>query len=344
MNAVRCFSLLLVAFSAWGRGGGSLAAEGRVELELVTVGEFPFEQTRDWIAMLQKLDLEGVRIRSGTEDDEPEISSAGTEKSPLYKVKGLLTPGGNLILPGGKFKLSDRASLGRWMDKLKQGGEEGLSAKPGAFGLLPRQLAAVHEALAGPVAVSTAGGKPREIVEKLTSKLSVGVSLDSSAEAALRSAEPFPDELAGLSSGTALAAVLRPSGLVLVPVKTKGDLVELQITDSRNVEKSWPVGWTTDKGKGQLLPDLFKTLNVEIADTPLSESLAAIQGRVKVPFLLDQNSLARQRVDLKTKVNLPKANLSYARVLDKLLSQVKCKAEMRLDEANKPFLWITTLK
>ena len=52
----------------------------------------------------------------------------------------------------------------------------------------------------------------------------------------------------------------------------------------------------------------------------------------------------QQRVDLKAKIGLPKANLSYARILDKLLTQVKCKAEMRLDEADKPFLWITTLK
>jgi hypothetical protein len=321
------------------------AAEGRVDLELVTVGSFPFEQTRDWVAMLQKLNLEGVRIRAGTEDDVPEIATEGSEKSPVYKVKGLLTPGGNLILKGAKFKLADRAALGRWLDKLKQGGEEGLTATPGAFGLLPKQLAAVHQGLSGPVDFSTAGGKPKDIVDKLAEKLSLTVTFESGSDTALRSAEPFPDQLLGVSSGTALAAVLRPSGLVFVPVKGKGDSIQLKITDSRSVEKSWPVGWTTDKGKGLLLPDLFKTLKVEIEDTiPLEESLAAIQKRVNVPFLIDQNSLARQRVDLKAKIGLPKANLSYARILDKLLTQVKCKAEMRLDEAEKPFLWITTLK
>lgn len=320
------------------------AAEGRIDLELVTIGSFPAEQTRDWLSMLQKLNLDGVRIRTGTGDDEPEIETGGTERAPVYRVKGLLTPGGNLLLKGAKFKLSDRVAIGKWMDKLKQGGEENLSATPGAFGLLPKQLAAVHSALSGPVDFATAGGNPKEIVDKLAGKLSLTVTFDSNAEGALRSADPFPDQLLGVSSGTALAAVLRPAGLVFVPVKGKGDSVDLKITDSRSVEKSWPVGWPTNKGKGQLMPDLFKTLNVEIADTPLEESMAAIQKRVNVPFLLDQNSLARQRVDLKAKISLPKANLSYARILDKLLTQVKCKAEMRLDEADKPFLWITTLK
>ncbi len=320
------------------------AADGRVDLELVTVGSFPFEQTRDWLAMLQKLDLEGVKIRAGTEDDVPEIIMEGSEKSPVYRVKGLLAPGGNLILKGAKFKLGDRVAIGKWMDKLKQGGEEGLSAVPGAFGLLPKQLAAVHEALSGPVDFSTAGGKPRDIVEKLTGKLSLQVTLDSGADLALDSAEPFPDQLLGVSSGTSLAAVLRPAGLVFVPVKGRGDAIDLKITDSRKVEKSWPVGWPSDKGKGHLLPDLFKTLNAEITDTPLDESLAVIQKRVNAPFLIDQNSLARQRVDLKAKISLPKASLSYARILDKLLTQVKCKTEVRLDEADKPFVWITTLK
>ena len=336
--------LVLIVLAAWGRGGDVRAAEGRIELELVTIGEFPFDQTRDWIMMLQKLNLEGVRIRSGTEDDRPEIDNVGSEKSPLYKVRGLLTPGGNLILPGGKFKLSDRAAIGQWMEKLKSGGTDALTSKPGAFGLLPKQLAAVHEALAGPVDFSTAGGKPRELVDKISEKFSLKVTLDSAAEAALRTGEPFTDELIGLSSGTSLAAVLRPLGLVFVPVKGRGDSLELKVTDSRSVEQSWPVGWPTDKGKGSLMPDLFKTLSVEVKDTPLAESLAAIKGRVKTPFLIDQNSLARQRVDLNTKVNLPKANLTYSRTLEKLLGQVKCKTEMRLDEANKPFLWITTLK
>ena len=45
-------------------------------------------------------------------------------------MKGLLTPGGNLLLKGAKFKLGDLAAIGSWMDKLKQGGEEGLTAKP----------------------------------------------------------------------------------------------------------------------------------------------------------------------------------------------------------------------
>src|SRR4051795_10465804 len=94
---------LIIALAAFIPGVAS-PAEGRVEMELVTIGDFPFEQTRDWAEMFQKLEI-NARIHAGGEDDRPEIVTGGSEKSPLYKVKGLLTPGGNLVVPGGKFKL-----------------------------------------------------------------------------------------------------------------------------------------------------------------------------------------------------------------------------------------------
>ena len=94
-----------------------------------------------------------------------------------------------------------------------------------------------------------------------------------------------------------------------------------------------------------VLPGLFKFLNVEIADTPLAEALEAIRGRLKVPLLLDHNSLARQKVDLQAiKSAYPKGNTFYGRILDQILFQAKLKYELRLDEADQPFLWVTTIR
>jgi hypothetical protein len=44
------------------------------------------------------------------------------------------------------------------------------------------------------------------------------------------------------------------------------------------------------------------------------------------------------------KVSTKKARRTYASVVDEILYQAKLKAELRMDEAEKPFLWITTLK
>jgi len=104
------------------------------------------------------------------------------------------------------------------------------------------------------------------------------------------------------------------------------------------------VGWPPKGNPHETLPELFKFLNVEITKTPVAEVLTAIGGRVKAPILIDHNSVVRFQVDLATPVDLPKANTFYAAALDRMLFQAKLKYELRIDEANKPFLWVTTLK
>jgi len=247
------------------------------------------------------------------------------------------------LLPEGRFGLNDRGPIEQWLRKLREGGEDAINIKPAAFGLLPKQLVAVHEALAGSVQVSTLGKPPREVAKSIADRLSLKFISDEAGQRALASDASVADELQGLSSGTALAAVLRPLGLVMLPEKS-GSEIRLRITGSRNTKEHWPVGWPPKGNPIETLPDLFKNLNVEIEKTPLSETLTAIATRVKAPLLVDHNALARGEIDLKTKVTLPKSNTFYARALDRLLFQARLKYELRVDEADKPFLWITTVK
>jgi hypothetical protein len=320
----------------------SLAAEPRVNLEIATTPDFPQTEIRKWSDLLGQLELGSVRIRGGKGDDAVEIKVLGKEDSPTYQVTGILSED-KLLLPKGRFTLSDRAKLEQWFAKLKEGGIEGVTVKPAAFGLLPTQLVTVHEALAVPVAFSTKDQSPRDVAKRIADGLSLKFITDTAGQRALAAEELMADELQGVSSGTALAAVFRPLGLVFLPEKS-GSEIRLRIADSRSAREHWPVGWPAKGNPQQTLPDLFKMLNVEIAATPLNEALPAIQERLKAPVLFDHNSLARQEIDLATKVELPKTNTYYDRILDRLLAQAKLKYELRIDEADKPLLWITTIK
>ena len=319
------------------------AAEPRINLEIATAPDFPPTDIRKWSEMLGQLELGNVRIRSGKDGDVPEIKVLGKEDSPTYQVVGILTDEGKLLLPKGRFAFGDRARLEQWFAKLKEGGIEGVTVKPAAFGLLPTQLVAVHEALAVPVDFATKDLPPRDAAKRIADRLALKFITDTAGQRALASEETVADELQGLSSGTALAAILRPLGLVLVPEKS-GSEVRLRIADSRGASEHWPVGWPPKGNPQQTLPDLFKTLNVEIAPTPLAEALPAIQERLKAPMLIDHNSLARNDIDLTFKVELPKINTYYDRILDRLLFQAKLKYDLRVDEAGKPLLWITTVR
>ena len=323
----------------------TVQGEARVEFELVTEEGFELTGAREWLSALEGLDLAGVRVRGAKAADRPMLERRGTEAAPTYHVVGVLTAGNKLRLPGGTFGIGDKAAIAGWITKLKEGGEEGLTSKPVAFGLLPKQLVAVHDGLSPRVSFSTKGKSPLEVIEEIAGGLSIKVVTAASVQKSLQTGEAVADELQGLTSGTVLAALVRPLGLVLVPEKVAGGGVQVRIVDSRAAKESWPVGWPPKKPPKDVLPDLFKFLNVEIADTPLVEALEAIRGRLKVPLLLDHNSLARQRVDLKAiKSTYPKGNTFYGKILDQILFQAKLKYELRLDEADQPFLWVTTIR
>jgi hypothetical protein len=319
------------------------AADPRVELEVVLESGFIPIDAAKWSKMLDEAGFSSVRMRIGKNSETPSLEGGGGS-SKAYRVVGILNSNNQLLLPQGRFGLSDRGRIEEWLRKVRDNGEEGITVKPTAFGLLPRELVTVHEALAVPVKTSTAGKLPRDIAKQIAAGLTLKFTTDSTGQQALAAEEPIADELEGLSSGTALAAILRPVGLVLVPEKS-GKELRLRISTMRAPKEHWPVGWPPKGNPRETLPDLFKTLNVEIDQTPVAEVIQAVGGRLKAPVLLDHNSLAAAQIDLATaKVGLPQTKTYYDRVLDRLLFQARLKYDLRVDEAGKPFLWITTLR
>jgi hypothetical protein len=332
----------MAAFIAF-RAAAACAAGPRVDLEVATEPGTVLVDAGKWSEMLSQAGFSSVRLRGSQSNEQPALEKQGTTTSPAYRVVGVLTTENKLLLPKGSFGLADRTRIEQWLTKLREGGEESITIKPVAFGLLPRQLVAVHEALTMPVKLSTTGKRPREVAKTIADGLSLKFISDVVSQKALAVDDPVADELQGLSAGTALAAVLRPLGLVLTPEKSGMD-VRLRIAESRAVKEHWPVGWPPKGNPHETLPELFKFLNVEITKAPVSEVLAAIGGRVKAPVLIDHNSVVRFEADLTTPVDLPQANTYYAVALDRMLFQAKLKYELRIDEADKPFLWVTTLK
>jgi len=315
----------------------------RVSLEVVTEPGFSQETIRQWLPALEKAGFSSVRVRGGGAGDGAAIVTTGTGNSIAYSVTGVLTSDNRLHLPNGNFSLESRSKISAWVEKLKAGGEEGLNAKAGAFGLVPKELVTVHEGLATKVNFTTAGKTTREVLQQVAMNLPLSLKVDPSVRTKFGD-EKVGEELLGITSGTAIAAVIRPLGLVLVPEKNGGTIV-LKVVDSQAAQQVWPVGWPMKNSPKETLPDLFKFLNVEVADTPLAESVEAIRGRLNVPMIIDQNSLARNKIDFATvKVSLPKTNTYYSKILEKLLFQAKLKYEVRIDEADRPFLWITTTK
>jgi hypothetical protein len=326
--------------------GSVLRAAPRVEVELATDGNFPATAQQQWYKLLTELKVDNLRIRKAQPDDKSEITVAGTEKSPVYRVIGRLTGNNELIVPGGRFSSRDREGLSRWLTKLRQEGPERVATKEKLpFGLLPKEFAEVHADLSHKVAFSTKGLELHQAAAKIAGALQIPLSIDKSASAGLQQAEPVQEELEGLSSGAALAYLLRPAGLVLEPRLDAAKKLQYAIARPSADRTAWPIGWPADKPAREILPELFEQLNVEIDDTPLSETLDAIAERLGAPVLYDHYALARRGIDpTKTKIKLAPTKLAYAIILKKALHQADLTGEWRIDETGKPLLWVTTLK
>lgn len=129
----------------------------------------------------------------------------------------------------------------------------------------------------------------------------------------------------------------------MAPAVNADGTLRIDIVDGRTAKEQWPVGWKTDVPERDSLPKLFESLPVEIVDSPLSNTLDAIEKRLGVPMLLDYNVVAAKKiVPEEIKVSFPAKRSFYKRVLDRVLFQAGLQAEVRLDDADHPFIWLTS--
>ncbi len=301
---------------------------------------------RKWADLLTAVGVGNIQIRAGQPGDKLVIEPRGSKDAPSYHVVGKLD-GTNLKLPGGQqFTLSDRAKLSKWLAELGENGAAGVTEKKTTFGLLPRQLADVRDDLAQPISFQTKGMAGPQAIEKIRSQLKTKLVLDEAAEKALAADDPIRDELNGYSCGTVIAAIARPAGAMLVPRKPHGGEVECALVKAVEGAEAWPIGWPPEHGDAKALPQLLDSFNtVEIRETPASQAIEAIQARMKVPFLYDYNSIVKNRIDMAKAVTIPPAKKAlYASVLRQVLFKAGLKYVVRVDEADKPLIWITTLK
>jgi hypothetical protein len=336
-------TLLLVAFYFVST---ALAANppASISFELVTRPGLPLTASQQWYKTLTSLGVSGLRIRQANSGDEASIEKQGTDSAPRYRVVGILAADNVLHLPGGKFKASDTDRLRKWLARVGDEGPEGVTEQRAAFGLTPRQLSELQDDLKRPVRFVTADLVADKVVARIGKGLKLPLVVDAEARRKL-AAVKVSDDLQDLSSGTALAAVLRPAGLALLPERPSGGELQLRVIGAQAGVETWPIGWKTKTGADKPLAELFEFLNVEIKETSVAEAIAAIQARVKAPFLFDSGALARHGIDpAAVQADVPEKRMTYSQILGKVLMQARLKYELRVDDADKPFVWITTVK
>jgi hypothetical protein len=321
---------------AWG--------EARVELVIAAEARAPLTSHQDWARSLGRAGVHGVRIRRERSGDKVGIVVRGTKDRPIYVVTATLNSRGELVTPGGRYKRSDVDRLAAWLKDVARRGPPETREPTSAFGLPRSRFEQVRADLARPVGFSTAGSSRGEVVRRIRERLKLPMRIEPKVLETLGRDE-IAEELSGVSCGTALAYTLRPLGMGMVPRTSAGGGPEYVVGTARPGRKVWPVGWPPEKKKRELLPAMFEFLSVNVENVTVAEVLRAVGKRLEVPILPDHNALARHGIEPeRIKVSLPRSRTTYSLVLKKVLFQARLKSELRVDEAGKPLLWVTSIK
>jgi hypothetical protein len=318
-------------------------ATGTVQLTLMGDPRGSAVILQEWGQALGKAGIQNVRIETTTDFSEPAIDIRGSSDRPVYMVTGIIKSRDELILPGARFKRSEIGQLAQWLNELAEQGPPDRREPKDAMGLTESQLRSVCEKLATRVDFTTSGQPADQVAEKIAAKLTPPLKIDANVMHALTN-EKVTEDLNEFSSGTALAYVLKLAGYGITPKISKGTITFSVAKVQANTE-TWPVGIPVGKRDRELAPALFEFRNVNVQNVSAADALKAIAERLKIPTLMDHKALAKLDIDpAKVKVSHPQAQTTYSVALRKLLFQAKLKYELRCDEADRPFLWITTLK
>jgi hypothetical protein len=346
--------ILATAVIAFACAANSNAAPP-IELELATDRGVQITAPQEWLQLLAGIGVTNVRIRGLQAGDTPVAKNHGTAERPSYRVFGIITSR-DLRLPGGTFTLGQRAKLKDYFDRLGADGAESLTAPRGRFGLTEKELSAVLADLSQLIDFETKDQTLRAVLDRLQSKLRLKCVIDADAARAIGKAPPVADDLKNFAAGTGLAMMLRSAGLNFRPEKSRGEVVAYHIAvaspaaiDQSTLGKTedqeltvWPIGWEPDEAPGAVAPTLLESRPVEIRGYSLEEALAAIAPLAKVPLLFDHAALAARHIHpANIQVELAREQLTYRRMIDRILSPARLGSQIRVDENGKPFLWIT---
>ncbi len=283
-----------------------------------------------------------VRIRKIRPGDKPEIIEPSKPTGTRYRLLAILNQRGKLILPGAQFGQHEMARLRDYLLQLQADGVASMSADRDRFGLTQEEFNTIYQVLSRTISFPTESISCPRFLQQFTTGLPIPLEIEPKVNSILQQSPPLEVDLQGMTFGTSLAMLLRPHRLSLIPRKPRGKPPELAILPSSDQQPSWPVGWKPEQAPRQLAPRMYKFLTIEIDRYTLSQALNSMGPRMGIPLWFDRRILEQRQIDpTQISVKLPRGKTYLKRALDRVLVQASLAGEIRVDEADHPFYWIT---
>lgn len=325
------------------KGGADRKIDTRVTVELITA-EGAGQIAQDWAAIFQDLDVSFSVRRSLPKDKlETTETTSGISLRDVHAI-GRLERDGTVTFADRRFTTADVGKIRDWVAGLKAYGAQGSPTGQPMWGLSKAQFEPLYDALSPALKTEPQTAALNKAIDLFTVRTRYPLRYTADATEHLeRGGLKTSVERAygGLSEGAALAGILNEFGLGFQPQRMPSGKLELAIVVLTPEAEVWPVGWPLDTDAPKVAPELFKSVNVDLDEEPLQDILLAVGDLVKVPVLIDEAGLARDRIDIKNvKISHKPKKTLWSAALKHICFQARCKWELRSDEAGHPLIWV----
>ncbi|MAT13954.1 MAG: hypothetical protein CMJ46_01635 [Planctomyces sp.] len=319
-------------------------ASTRISFELLTGAGGQNFTARQWYEFFEELQIP-LQIRQAVRETEPSISEEVRNKVRQIHVVAIVETDGSLKLPTGRVKLSQPEKLKTWIDGLREYGAQGDPEGKPLWGLSQAQYDFVRSSLAKEVTTDLKGMTFTKGLVSLPLGEDLPVVLTDEAKALMREPEnreqKFSEDLRGISLGSSLAIFLRDFNLSFEPQRLPNGMVVLSIQLLESAETPWPIGWEWEGYPKQIAPSFFGLTTIRIQEFTLTKFIEYIEENTEIPMVFD--TLAFRVIQLdpdEINVTIRPDKTAWNLLLNKGLIPLRMRAERRLDEAGKPFLWV----
>ena len=327
-----------------------IAGDTRISLEIFTGSEGVGYHAQQWESVFEHAGVT-ARIHSEFSGDKVSIHEKQYGKLREVTLVGRLEKDGSLTFSGHKFARSQSAAFEEWLREIRTYGAQGSPSGKALWGLNREQFDAMHTALASPVEEEVAGLPLEAAIDALHLPAQYPLRLSIAAQQTLAlpgvRKQPGRIPVRGIAHGSALALVLSQYGLGFRPNRApsgKLELVGMRVEDGQAL---WPIGWDIPEGTypANVAPKLFQQTKVDLKDQKLVDVLNAISDRTGVPVRIDYSAIAGRNLDVDSiAVSASGEHMTWSRLLSTITSPSLLVANIRTDEAKKPFVWVTSIK
>lgn len=315
----------------------------KVSVELITEGGVGLD-AQEWAEIFQDLNV-SFSVRRSLLNDKPEtIETTSGVSLRDVQVIGRLEADGSITFADRRFTSANVAKIREWIDGLKTYGAQGSPKGQPMWGLSKTQFDPLFQALTPVLKIDPQGAALNKALDLFSVRRTYPLRFTADATQHLeRDAVPETSDrsYAGMSEGSALAALLNEFGLGFHPQRTPQSKLELAIVILGPQANIWPVGWPLSDDPPKVAPNLFKIGEVELDDEPILDVLQAVGDLIRMPVIIDEYGLKVSGIDLrKKKVSHKKKRTVWSAALKHVCFQVRCKWELRVDEGGHPLLWV----